>query len=115
MVDRETVISTLLEECPKFHSIFDVEDGPYTILGEFAIYLCEGIENSSIPPRDIESSFKFLNNMGNTNDIEVQNQLVVGVLEKFTYKGGVRSFFLNYDLYRLQKGGKFVGNSKRKT
>ncbi len=77
----ETVISTLLAECPSFAKLADIEEGTYSVLGDFAIYLRDGITNNTLQADGLESAFAFLNKMGASDDLEVQNQLVVGILE----------------------------------
>jgi|GEM_PF-2542756 len=77
----ETVISALLAECPSFAKLADIEEGTYSVLGDFAIYLRDGITNNTLQADGLESAFAFLNKMGASDDLEVQNQLVVGILE----------------------------------
>lgn len=81
MLKSETVISALLEECPRFAKLVDVEEGPYSILGDLAIYLRDGIASNSLQEEELSKAFVFLNDMGASDDPEIQNQLVVGVLE----------------------------------
>ncbi len=81
MLTPETVISALLVECPGFEKIADIEEGSYSILGDFAIYLRDGIASNTLPAGELDKAFAFLNAMGVSDDLEVQNQLVVGVLE----------------------------------
>lgn len=77
----EMVISTLLAEFPSFAESVDIEEAPYSILSDFAIYLRDGITNDTVQADELNHAFSFLNAMGASDDLEVQNQLVVGVLE----------------------------------
>ncbi|NKC15797.1 MAG: hypothetical protein GKR94_27435 [Gammaproteobacteria bacterium] len=81
VLNAEIVISSLLAECPSFAKLADIEEGAYSILGEFAIYLRDGITKNALQADDLENAFSFLNKMGASDDLEVQNQRVVGVLE----------------------------------
>ena len=81
LLKPETVISTLLVEYPDFAKSVDIGEGPYSILGDFAIYLRDGIKKDTMQTDELDRVFNFLNEMGASNDLEVQNQLVVGVLE----------------------------------
>ncbi len=75
------VIRDLLQEFPDFAKDVDVKQGPYTILSNFAIYLRDGIVDNTINSDELNRAFDFLNNMGASRNLEVQNLLVVGVLE----------------------------------
>lgn len=78
------VISFLLKESPKFAASVDLEEGPYSILDDFALYICDGITNDTFEADELDRAFNFLNEMGSSGNIEVQNLLVVGVLEILT-------------------------------
>lgn len=80
-MNSKSSIPLLLKEFPAFAAQVDVDDEEYYILGEFAIYLRDGIVNSTFESEELAHAFRFLNRMGASNDSEVQNQLVVGVLE----------------------------------
>ncbi len=71
VLNTETVISSLLAECPSFAKLADIEEGAYSILGDFAIYLRDGIANNTLKTDDLENAFFFLNKMGASNDLEV--------------------------------------------
>src|SRR4030066_219645 len=76
------VCAYMLMAVPDRNSKFvEIGDGPYSILGDFAIYLRDGIKKDEIQKDELDRAFNFLNEMGASDDIEVQNQLVVGVLE----------------------------------
>nr|VFK48134.1 MAG: hypothetical protein BECKTC1821E_GA0114239_11033 [Candidatus Kentron sp. TC]VFK63671.1 MAG: hypothetical protein BECKTC1821F_GA0114240_11032 [Candidatus Kentron sp. TC] len=75
------VIPLLLEKYPSFAKFIDVYEGPYSTLGDFAIHLRDGITNATLQADEIDDAFGFLNAMGKSNNPEIQNQLVVGVLE----------------------------------
>ncbi len=64
VLNTETVVSSLLAECPSFAKLADVEEGVYSILGDFAIYLRDGITNRTLQADDLEDAFSFLNKMG---------------------------------------------------
>lgn len=81
MLKPETVISVLLVEFPGFAKLADIEERSYSILGDFAIYLRDGITSNTLQAEELDKAFVFLNEMGATDDLEVQNQLVAGVLE----------------------------------
>jgi hypothetical protein len=94
MTPDET-IPTIRAACPAFSKDVDLTEGPYSILGEFAIYLRDGITNHTISPHEIDRAFSVLNDMGSSSDAEVQNQLVVGVLEILTDNDDVIEFAKN--------------------
>ena len=73
----ESIISKLAEKCPWFSDSIDLDEGPYSVLGDFAIYLRDNI----VDEEELNDAFDFLNQMGASDDTEIQNQLVVGVLE----------------------------------
>ena len=83
-IRSEDTIDILVSRFPKFAKSADLDEGPYSVLGDFAIYVCDGIESESIATPDLDKIFAFLNELGSSGDIEVQNQLVVGVLEILT-------------------------------
>lgn len=84
VLKKEKVISTLLTECPEFAKSVDLSEGAYVILGDFAIFLRNGIERKALQPDELGRCFSFLNKMGESDDLEVHNLLVVGVLEILT-------------------------------
>jgi len=75
--NAESIISALATKCPWFSQSIDWDEGPYTVLGDFAIYLRDDMANE----KELDDAFEFLNTMGTSDDVETQNQLVVGVLE----------------------------------
>ena len=75
--NTKSIIFVLAAKCPWFSESIDLDEDPYSVLGDFAIYLRDGMANE----RELDDAFDFLNTMGATDDTEVQNQLVVGVLE----------------------------------
>ncbi len=80
----KNVIKALSKNFPKLKEIIDFDEGPYSILGNLAIYLNDSIANNSLQESEKEMVFQFLNEMGNSDDIETKNLLVVGVLEILT-------------------------------
>ena len=75
--NTESIVSVLAEKCSWFSEFIDWDEGPYSVLGDFAIYLRDDLANE----KELDDAFDFLNTMGASDDAEVQNQLVVGVLE----------------------------------
>ncbi len=79
----EETIPQLLQLLPD-GVVLDLDEGPYVILSEFAIILRDGIATDRFSESELESIFEFLNRLGASGDIEIENQLVVGVLEVLT-------------------------------
>lgn len=77
------VLPFLKREIPGFTDIplIDLNEGIYVILGDFAIYLRDGIVDGSFSDEELSRFFCALNTLGSSDDVEVHNQLVVGVLE----------------------------------
>lgn len=80
----EHVLAYIQEEMPRFNDIVDLDDGVYSALGDFAIYLRDGIAERSIPELELKAAFMIMNAMGEAEDLEVNNLLVVGMLEILT-------------------------------
>ena len=80
----EDIFALIKEKIPTFKSIYDIDDGIYCILGDFAIYLKDSIDEGTISDIDLENAFEIMNMMGSTKDIELHNLLIVGVLEILT-------------------------------
>ena len=53
----DRLLLELAEKVPEFVSVFDIEDGPYSILGEFGRYLRDKIEGGL----RVDKEFEFLN------------------------------------------------------
>ena len=68
----ESIISKLAEKCPWFSDSIDLDEGPYSVLGDFAIYLRDNI----VDEEELNDAFDFLNQMGASDDTEIQNQLL---------------------------------------
>ncbi len=83
-MESANLITILSKRFPKLKEIIDFNEGSYSILGDLAIYLRNGITNNNIPASEKEKIFQFLNEMGNSDDTETENLLVVGVLEILT-------------------------------
>ena len=62
----DEVISLLLKESPKFAASVDLEEGPYSILGDFALYICDGITNDTFEADELDRAFNFLNEIRKT-------------------------------------------------
>jgi len=80
----EKVIPFIRSEFPCFDNIADMDEGIYSALGDFAIYLRNGISNKTLTDSDLRKAFKVLNKMGRAEDLEVKNLLVVGIFEILT-------------------------------
>lgn len=80
----QELLAFIQKEIPNFNDIVDLEDGMYSALGDFAIYLRDGISEKSISDSDLKSAFNVMNTMGAAEDLEVQNLLVVGIFEILT-------------------------------
>lgn len=81
ILEPDGVVSMLSKKCPSFTEFIDLEEGPYSVLGDFAIHLRDGITNDTLSVDEVDNAFRFLNTMGDSDNSEIQNQLVVGVLE----------------------------------
>ena len=82
MPNAQAIVSNLLARFPDFaKDAFVAGKGPYGVLGEFARYLQRGLLAATLSPAEVKRAFEFLNELGDTRDIEVQNLLAVGVME----------------------------------
>ena len=80
----EDVLAFVQTEIPNFNDIVDLDEGLYSILGDFAIYLRDGIDKGTTSKLDLKAAFRIMNVMGASEDLEVQNLLVVGIFEILT-------------------------------
>jgi len=93
----EEVLSFVRTEFADFDRIIDIDidididNGMYDTLGDFAIYLRNGISEKSLSEENLKKAFKVMNTMGASKELEVQNLLVVGILEILTDEGQVVS------------------------
>lgn len=71
----EEVLSFLRAEFVNFDSIVDIDDGIYDALGDFAIYVRNGISEKSLSEENLRKAFKVMNTMGASKELEVQNLL----------------------------------------
>lgn len=85
MLTRENLIDKLMENFKEFkeQSDYDSEDLKlvYMVVGDLVIYFRDKVLESKVTPSEIDQFFDFLNQMANSNDTEVENILVVGMLE----------------------------------
>ena len=77
----EQTVARLVEALPNFTECIDLEEGPYIVLGEFAILLRDGIDSGELSAKQQKEVFDFLNIFGMSDNPEIQNQLVVGIFE----------------------------------
>lgn len=80
-MDPDEITSALFQKFPEFAKSIDLKEDPYSALNNFAIYLRDGIVTNAVGGDELNCAFDFLNSMGVSNNLEVQNLLVVGVLE----------------------------------
>ncbi len=80
----EEIISFIRTEFPLFDSIVDTNEGMYDVLGNFAIFLRNGISENSLSDIELKQVFKVMNTMGSAKELEVKNLLVVGIFEILT-------------------------------
>ena len=80
----EDVLAFVQTEIPNFSDIVDLDEGLYSILGDLAIYLRDSINEGTASELDLKAAFKVMNAMGASEDLEVQNLLVVGIFEILT-------------------------------
>ncbi len=66
---------------PGFEVPNDPEEGVYSNAGLFATKLREGIVDRTLSEQQTDRIFSALNNVGTSDDIDIQNQLAVGILE----------------------------------
>jgi hypothetical protein len=59
----------------------DPADEAYCNAGLFAVRLRDGIVGKTLSKETIDRSFAALNRIGMSDDVEIQNQLQVGILE----------------------------------
>lgn len=74
----------LREALPDFEVRNGLEEGIYSIAGDFAIALRDGIVEKTLSEEQINHAFAALNRIGQIEDFEVQNLLTMGALEILT-------------------------------
>lgn len=79
-VDMKFILESEFPHFAKLETT-DFDDGVYCVLGSFGIYLCEECSKIFVNKEVLTKAFDILNAMGESDDIEIQNQLIVGVLE----------------------------------
>lgn len=81
----------LYEIVPQYHDYctcsLDEYDGNYTFMNKFSIVLSKEIEKNN-SSEFVQNSFKFINQLGDSNNLEVLNILKVGILE-ILYTSGI--------------------------
>ena len=82
--DPSETISLLKVALPNIADDLDFDEGPYVVLGDLAILLRDGINLGRYSESELNAIFEFLNRLGFSENTEVQNQLVVGILEILT-------------------------------
>lgn len=87
----EDILTFMRAEFEGLDSIIDIDEGMYDALGDFAIYLRDGINKKSLSDEKFNKALKIMNTMGASNNLEVQNLLVVGIFEILTDEDDVVS------------------------
>lgn len=57
---------------------------PYSVFGDFAIYLQEKFISNDIKQSEIDDAFQFFNTLAESDNQDVLNLLVTGIFEVFT-------------------------------
>lgn len=89
MLDEKDLMNKLIKEFPEFYNSQDyvVDDlMPYSVFGDFAIYLQDGLEKNDVSQITLDKAKRFMNSMANSENVEINNLLVVGILEILTDK-----------------------------
>ena len=104
------LVDLLFKFLPEYRAIFELENneynpssGIYLFMNEFASFLCNEIEKD---PKSIivDKSFTFINKVGESNNLEVLNILIVGILEiLYTSKNIDRELVSNSLSEKLKK------------
>lgn len=84
ITDPSETIPLLKIALPDMVDDLDFDEGPYVVLGDLAILLRDQINLGRYSESELNAIFEFLNRLGLSENTEVQNQLVVGVLEILT-------------------------------
>jgi hypothetical protein len=61
-----------------------VEMLPYNVFGDFGLYIRDGIDDALFDEQELTKIFCFLNEMGDSNDMNTHNLLTVGTLKILT-------------------------------
>lgn len=79
----DPLIKDLYDSIPEFNIMVDHSDDEliYVVFGELSIRLYEDIINNSSVTEFTKKCFQFFNKMGNKNDDQIDNLLVVGIYE----------------------------------
>lgn len=77
------LVTELFNRVPEFDEISDhsSDDLLYAVYGDLSLILADQIKNSSELNELIIHSFSFFNDLGNRNNREIDNLLVVGIYE----------------------------------
>lgn len=77
------LIKQLYENVPEFDKIADhsQDDASYLVYGELSLYLFEEMVKNESPSQFTINCFNFFNLLGDKQDSEIDNLLIVGVYE----------------------------------
>ena len=80
---KDNLVKELFDNVPEFAKLTDHsnDDQPYVVYGELSLKLFEDIKNNSDITDFTKKSFQFFNKLGDRNDSEIDNLLIVGIYE----------------------------------
>lgn len=80
---KDGLVKQLYDNIPEFENLTDHsnDDQPYVVFGELSLRLFDDIKNNSEITEFTKKTFQFFNKLGNTNDSEIDNLLIVGIYE----------------------------------
>lgn len=80
---KDNFIKELFDNVLEFKKMTDHsnDDQPYVVYGELSLLLLEDIKNNSEITDFTKKAFQFFNKLGNRNDSETDNLLIVGIYE----------------------------------
>jgi hypothetical protein len=81
--EKEPLVKELLDNLPEFRTMIDKTDDTlaYSVFGQLSLKLFDDITNSEKITDFTNKCFHFLNKLGDRNDEEIDNLLVVGIYE----------------------------------
>jgi hypothetical protein len=81
MIDAE-IVDLVFAEFPEFAGSEDFRgEGPYMVLGSFALYLQDGMGSNSLSEEIVEGAFRLLNDWGACAGGDIQDLICWGVFE----------------------------------
>lgn len=75
----DKIVVILKKNIPEFNTVFDIEDGIYPIMGEFANFMIVNENNQEL----MQKCFAFINQIIENGGSETEDVIAIQIFEKF--------------------------------